>query len=122
MARPVDLVHYFLSYYFISLFVVHAVGKGYRRALWSDVYETMVCFSLSGAVIRALFPFAKKTFYVTPKGEYGEHRRGWKDAVPHLVLQGMEGRRATPGPGRSSTRGHRKGSSRGHGQCRRPYD
>jgi cellulose synthase (UDP-forming) len=88
MARPVDLVHYFLSYYFISLFVVHAVGKGYRRALWSDVYETMMCFSLSGAVIRALFPFVKKTFYVTPKGEYGEHRRGWKDAVPHLVLAG----------------------------------
>jgi cellulose synthase (UDP-forming) len=88
MARPLDLVHYFFSYYFISLFVVHAVGKGYRRALWSDVYETMMCFSLSRAVIRALFPFAKKTFYVTPKGEYGEHRRGWKDALPHLVLGG----------------------------------
>jgi cellulose synthase (UDP-forming) len=85
-AQPLDLIHYFLSYYFVSVLSVEVAGKGYRRLFWSDVYETMMSFTLTGAAIKALLPTSQSTFHVTPKGTARIQERSWKEAFPLLVL------------------------------------
>jgi cellulose synthase (UDP-forming) len=86
VAKPMDLVHYFFSYYIASVFMINLIGQGYRKTFWSDVYETVVCFRLSKTVIKTFFTPKRTTFHVTPKGEVGERRLEWKQALPHTVL------------------------------------
>ncbi|MEJ2191624.1 MAG: glycosyltransferase [Nitrospirota bacterium] len=87
-ARPLDFLHYFFSYYVVSLFLLAVVGRGYRRAFWSDVYETMMSFSLCKAVLKAFVPSRRRTFHVTPKGEAGPLKRQWRSVLPHMALAG----------------------------------
>ena len=48
----------------------HAVSKSLRSAIWFDIYETMLCFAVSRAVVSTLLPpRARRAFVVTPKGE-----------------------------------------------------
>jgi len=86
VARPFELIHYFFSYYVISVIVTNTVGKGYRKIFWSDVYESLMCFSLSKAVVKAFVPGSRSAFFVTPKGEAGQLKRAWREMTPHLVL------------------------------------
>lgn len=88
MAEPLELVHYFLSYYVIAVLVMDTVGRGYRKIFWSDVYESMMCFSLSKAAVKAFVPGSRSAFFVTPKGEAGQLKRAWRETAPHFVLAG----------------------------------
>ncbi|MGW8272482.1 MAG: glycosyltransferase [Thermodesulfovibrionales bacterium] len=85
-AEPLELLHYFFSYYIVAVLVMETVGKGYRRIFWSDVYESLMCFSLSRAVIKALLPSKGFKFVVTPKGLQSSWEKRWKDALPYACL------------------------------------
>lgn len=85
-AQPLELLHYFFSYYIVAVLVMETVGKGYRRIFWSDVYESLMCFSLSRAVIKALMPSKGFTFVVTPKGLQSSAEKRWKDALPFASM------------------------------------
>jgi cellulose synthase (UDP-forming) len=86
VAHPLELIHYFFSYYLSSILVMDTVAKGYRRVFWSDVYETMMSFSLSRAVIKTFFFTSRSTFNITPKGEVVRGGLEWKMSLPHIAL------------------------------------
>jgi cellulose synthase (UDP-forming) len=87
-----ELVHLFGSYFFASLVMMRTVSRGTRNAFWADVYETVMCFSLSKAIVSTLLrPRKPQAFIVTPKGEKLE-KRGINHipmVVPHLMLFGL---------------------------------
>lgn len=87
-----SIVHFFGSYFLASLVMMRTVSNGKRNAFWSDVYETVLCFSLSRATLTTLFrPNKPRPFVVTPKGEKIE-KHGIREAsfvTPQLVVFGL---------------------------------
>ncbi|WP_455378995.1 glycosyltransferase family 2 protein [Petrachloros mirabilis] len=92
LATVFNLVHFFGAYYLASLIMIRTVSRGTRNAIWSDVYETATCFTLSKATLSTLLrPFKPQVFAITPKGERLE-KRGPDEAVvvaPHTILFGL---------------------------------
>ena len=90
-ADPLTLVVFFFSYFLAFLMTTHAVSRGMRSAIWSDIYETMLCFAVSRAVVSTLLsPRARRPFVVTPKGERMPGAPVLNRLMlPHLVLFGL---------------------------------
>jgi cellulose synthase (UDP-forming) len=60
---------YFFSYFLAFQFTIQMVSRGMRSAIWSDIYETMLSFVVTRAVVGALvLPRKPRPFVVTPKG------------------------------------------------------
>ncbi|MEC4890674.1 MAG: glycosyltransferase [Nitrospira sp.] len=90
-ADPLMLVALFFSYFLAFLLTTHAVSKGMRSAIWSDIYETMLCFAVTRAVAGTIFsPRARRPFVVTPKGEMLPRAPVLNRLIlPHLILFGL---------------------------------
>ena len=87
----VMLIVLFFSYFIASLASLHTVSKGMRSALWSDIYETTLCFAITRAVFgTVLTPRKERPFVVTPKGEQMARTPILNRLVrPHLILFGL---------------------------------
>jgi len=87
-----SIVHFFGSFFLASLVMMRTVSNGTRNAFWSDVYETVLCFSLSVASLATLLrPNKPRPFVVTPKGEKIEEH-GIREAsfvTPQLIVFGL---------------------------------
>jgi cellulose synthase (UDP-forming) len=69
-ANTVELMTFFFPYFLASAFTLRMVSRNTRNALWSDVYETAMCFALSKAVLKGIFTGRQeRKFEVTPKGQ-----------------------------------------------------
>jgi cellulose synthase (UDP-forming) len=90
-ADPLTLILFFFSYFLASLLTIRAVTKGMRSPLWSDIYETMLCFAVTKAVFGTfLAPGRPRPFVVTPKGELMTRPPLLNRLVrPHLILFGL---------------------------------
>jgi cellulose synthase (UDP-forming) len=84
-----DLSHYFGAYFLASLVMMKTVSRGTRSALWSDIYETAMCFRLSWVVLTTMWnPLKSRPFVVTPKGQQRNHRpfAGIVTVLPHVLV------------------------------------
>lgn len=81
------LLSYFVPHYAATIIAFGMVSRGYRNPFWSDVYETLMSFVLTSAVIKTVFmPFGHK-FAVTPKGERREKLKLETSIItPHIIL------------------------------------
>jgi cellulose synthase (UDP-forming) len=81
------LLNFYLPYYLVTLFAFHALSKGFRNPFWSDVYETVMCFSISWTAFETLFRPENTTFHVTPKGvRFEKSQLEWSYVMPHIIL------------------------------------
>jgi cellulose synthase (UDP-forming) len=87
-AQPLELAHYFLSYYVVAQLMMYVVAPGLRRAFWSDIYETVMSFPLSHAVLGGLLGRRREAvFQVTPKGRrQGQLELQLRLLWPHVLL------------------------------------
>ena len=84
------LLVYYLSYFITSLIASNRISEGYRNPFWSDVYETVMCFSVSWTAFTTLFNPEKISFQVTPKGLRFENTRlDWSKVVPHMLMSAL---------------------------------
>ena len=78
---------FFAPYYVCNILVLSWLTAGRRSALWSDVYETILCFPLALTVLRTLRQPFGRGFSVTPKGITGHQIQvNWALISPLLVL------------------------------------
>jgi cellulose synthase (UDP-forming) len=91
-AETFELINFFFSSYLVSVMSINMTSRNTRNAFWSDVYETIVCFSMTKASFKGMFSGKKqRKFEVTAKGGVSKKRNkngpaaiGW-----HLVLFGF---------------------------------
>ena len=84
------LLAYYLSYFITSLIASNRINQGFRNPFWSDVYETVMCFSVSWTALATLLSPEKIIFHVTPKGLRFENTRlDWSNVVPHMLLSAL---------------------------------
>lgn len=82
-----DIVNFYGSHYLGSLIPFAMVSGRHRNPFWSDVYETVMSFSLTATVIKTLFRPAKLLFNVTPKGQkFAKSELDMVSTIPHLCL------------------------------------
>ena len=78
---------FFAPYYVCNILVLSWLTAGRRSALWSDVYETILCFPMALTVLRTLRQPFGRGFSVTPKGITGHQIQvNWALISPLLVL------------------------------------
>jgi cellulose synthase (UDP-forming) len=78
---------FFVPYYVCNILVLSWLTAGRRSALWSDVYETILCFPLALTVLRTLRQPFGRGFSVTPKGITGRQIQvNWALMSPLVVL------------------------------------
>jgi cellulose synthase (UDP-forming) len=78
---------FFAPYYVCNILVLSWLTAGRRSALWSDVYETILCFPLALTVLHTLRQPFGRGFSVTPKGITGHQIQvNWALISPLLVL------------------------------------
>jgi cellulose synthase (UDP-forming) len=86
-ANLFDLLNFYLPYYMISLMSLNAIGKGHNNPFWSDVYETVMSFFISGTALETFLRPEKINFQVTPKGIRLEQTQlAWNFVLPHILL------------------------------------
>jgi cellulose synthase (UDP-forming) len=86
-ASLAEMVAHYLPYYLASIVAFSTIGGQFRYPFWSDVYETVTCFSLCKASLQSLLWRGSGAFSVTPKGI--RSRRATfevKHTFPHLCL------------------------------------
>jgi cellulose synthase (UDP-forming) len=84
------LLVYYLSYFITSLIAFNRISQGFRNPFWSDVYETVMCFSVSWTAFTTFLSPEKIIFQVTPKGlRFEKTRLDWSKVVPHMLLSAL---------------------------------
>ena len=92
VAPLADIVNFYGSHYLGSLIPFAMVSGRHRNPFWSDVYETVMCFSLTATVIETLFRPGKLLFNVTPKGQkFSKSEMDMANTIPHLCLLALLG-------------------------------
>lgn len=90
VAKLPVLLSYFLPYYITSLMAFNLISKGFRNPFWSDVYETVMSFSISWTAIETLLSPKKTSFHITPKGIRSEESQlDWSYVMPHILLSAV---------------------------------
>jgi len=90
-ASLAELTIYYGTYFVASLLMMKTVSRGTRIALWSEVYETAMCFRTSWTVLTTLVqPYAARPFVITPKGLQQDRRQfSVRSMLPHLLTSGL---------------------------------
>ena len=84
------LLNYFLPYYITSLVAFNLISRRLRNPFWSDVYETVTCFSNAWTAILTVFKPEKIVFLTTPKGErFDQTRLDWAYVSPNLFMSAL---------------------------------
>jgi cellulose synthase (UDP-forming) len=92
MAPLADIVNFYGSHYLGSLIPFAMVSGRHRNPFWSDVYETVMCFSLTATIVETLFRPGKLLFNVTPKGQkFAKSELDMGNTIPHLCLMVLLG-------------------------------
>ncbi len=82
-----DLVNIYGAHYLGSLIPFFVISGRYRNPFWSDVYETVMCFSLTATIIKTLVKPRELLFNVTPKGQkFSKSEMDVANTIPHIVL------------------------------------
>jgi|CXWL01.1.fsa_nt_gi cellulose synthase (UDP-forming) len=72
--------------------MIRPISGGARNPIWSDIYETAMCFSLAVVTLKAcLTPRKERPFEVTPKGQQVSKTASAfvVDVWPHLLTFGL---------------------------------
>ncbi len=63
-----NLITFYFPHLIATLSVLPAITKVFRKAFWADIYETVMCLPLTGALFGVLWNSRARHFAVTPKG------------------------------------------------------
>ncbi len=92
LATLPDMVNFFGSHYVAALISFHLMVGKHRNPFWSDVYEAVMCFSLTRTLLETLSRPKSLFFNVTPKGQkFSESKMDVQSTFPHFILMALLG-------------------------------
>ena len=85
-----EVLTYYTPSFFCLLMGFSVISRGLRQSVWSEVYETALCFYLlTITTLTLIFP-KKANFRVTPKGTLSETLIfNWQIVLPQIVITGL---------------------------------